>query len=168
MQSLCLQSCFVYNFRQAQDGIIPYVINPTEDNLDRILEQTSAATDFRSLVDVLDNGPRTRGTERKTYRFHDGGQGDVYTVILKAVAADPPQLSFSYDEILSRAAEVCDGEAPAGSSVITTCAQMAKIALEKFPKERTIDWDESKFVFDLPDPYLMFYLRWSGRLRNTR
>jgi hypothetical protein len=169
MQSLCLQACFVFNFRQAQaqGEIFPFVINPTEDNLERILEQTSAGTDFRTLVDVLDNGPRTRGTERKTYRFLDGGEGDVYTVILKAVAADPPQLSFSYDEILKRAAQVCEGESPAGSSVITTCAQMAKIALEKFPKERTIDWDESKFVFDLPDPYLMFYLRWSGRLRNT-
>jgi hypothetical protein len=44
---------------------------------------------------------------------------------------------------------------------------MAKIALDKFPRERTIDWDESKSVFDLPDPYLMFYLRWSGRLQNT-
>jgi hypothetical protein len=119
-------------------------------------------------VDVLDNGPRTRGTERKTYKFLQGGEGDVYTVILKAVAADPPQLAFKYDELLERAAKVCDGESPVGSSVITTCSQMAKIAQEKFPKERTIDWDESKSVLDLPDPYLMFYLRWSGRLLNTR
>lgn len=167
MQSLCLQTCFVLNFRQSQEGIIPKVVNPGPENLQQILEQTSAATDFRSLVDVLDSGPRTRGTERKTYKFHDGGVGDVYTVILKAVAADPPQLAFKYDELLERAARVCDGESPVGSSVITTCSQMAKIALEKFPKERTIDWDESKSVFDLPDPYLMFYLRWSGRLGNA-
>ncbi|MFZ1939084.1 MAG: hypothetical protein WBA18_21160 [Terracidiphilus sp.] len=167
MQSLCLHTCFVLNLRQAHDGIFPEVIDPTPERLNQILEQTSASADFRSLVDVLDNGPRTRGTERKTYKFRDGGQGDVYTVILKAVAADPPQLAFSYDELLERAAKVCEGESPVGSSVITTCSQMAKIALDKFPRERTIDWDESKSVFDLPDPYLMFYLRWSGRLRNT-
>jgi hypothetical protein len=167
MQSLCLQTCFVLNLRQAHDGMFPEVINPTKQHLDQILEQTSASTDFRSLVDVLDNGPRTRGTERKTYKFRAGGQGDVYTVILKAAAADPPKLAFSYDDLLERAAKVCDGESPVGSSVITTCSQMAKIALDKFPRERTIDWDESKSVFDLPDPYLMFYLRWSGRLQNT-
>ncbi len=168
MQSLCLQTCFVLNFRESHDQIIPEVINPSAESIGRVLEQTSAATDFRSLVDVLDNGPRTRGTERKTYKFHSGGQGDVYTVILKAVASDPPQLSFSYDDLLQRAATVCDGESPVGSSVITTCSQMAKIALDKFPKERTIDWDESKSVFDLPDPYLMFYLRWSGRLKGAQ
>jgi hypothetical protein len=168
MQSLCLQTCFVLNLRQVHDGMFPEVINPTDTHLNQILEQTSASTDFRSLVDVLDNGPRTRGTERKTYKFLQGGEGDVYTVILKAVAADPPQLAFKYDELLERAAKVCDGESPVGSSVITTCSQMAKIAQEKFPKERTIDWDESKSVLDLPDPYLMFYLRWSGRLLNTR
>ncbi len=68
---------------------------------------------------------------------------------------------------IMRLTKICEGESPVGSSVITTCSQMAKIALDKFPRERTIDWDESKSVFDLPDPYLMFYLRWSGRLRNT-
>jgi hypothetical protein len=38
---------------------------------------------------------------------------------------------------------------------------MSKLALEN---ERAFDWDEQKQVFDVPDPYLLFYLRWSGRL----
>ena len=52
--------------------------------------------------DVLDSGPRTRGTERKMYQFSDGTEGDVYRCILKAVSANPPQLSFSYEEIQAR------------------------------------------------------------------
>jgi hypothetical protein len=47
-----------------------------------------------------------------------------------------------------------------------TCVHMATLALEKFPTERAVDWDEQKQVFDVPDPYLLFYLRWSGRLRE--
>jgi hypothetical protein len=43
---------------------------------------------------------------------------------------------------------------------------MTKLAQEKFPKERAVDWDEQKQVLDIPDPYLLFYLRWSGRLRQ--
>ena len=166
MQLLCLQTCFVMNLRSEHEGTFPVVLNLDQDQLQRVLEQTSANTDFRSLVDVLDAGPRTRGTERKSYQFHDGSSGDVYRVVLRAVSADPPQLSFSYAQLLDRTAAVCDGESPVGSSVTGTCLHMARLAEEKFPRERTIDWDESKPVFDLPDPYFMFYLRWSRRLQS--
>jgi hypothetical protein len=68
----------------------------TSIQTESILEQTSASTDFRSLVDVIDAGPRTRGVERKIYPFKDGTSGDVYRCVLKAVASNPPRLSFSY------------------------------------------------------------------------
>jgi hypothetical protein len=44
---------------------------------------------------------------------------------------------------------------------------MAKLAEDKFPKERVIDWDDQKQVLDIPDPYLAFFLRWSGRLMEV-
>ena len=167
MQSLCLQTCFVLNRRERADtALFAEQINVSRDTLERILEQTSASTDFRSLVDVLDAGPRIRGTERKTYRFPDGSEGDVYRVVLRAIADDPPRLSFPYEELLQRTAKVCVGEPPVGSSVTGTCLHMSKLALEKFPNERAIDWDEAKQVIDIPDPYLLFYLRWSGRLKE--
>jgi hypothetical protein len=163
MQSLCLQACFVFNLRQKHEGTFPAVMTVDDVSMLRILEQTSAMTDYRSLVDVLDDGPKTRGTERKLYDCKDGTSGDVYSVLLKSVASDPPQLSFSYDELLRRTAAVCVGESPGGSSVTGTCQQMAKLAHDTSARERIIDWDER--TFDLPDPYFMFYLRWSGRIR---
>jgi hypothetical protein len=167
MQLLCLQACFVLNLREKSDALFPKPIAVDQMTRGWIFGQTSSSTDFRSLVDVLDAGPRTRGTERKTYRFHDGTEGDVYRVVLKALAHDPPRLSFPYEELLRRTAEVCSGESPVGSSVTGTCLHMSRIAEEKFPHERAIDWDEQKQVFDVPDPFLLFYLRWSGRLREN-
>jgi hypothetical protein len=166
MQSLCLQACFVLQLRQKSETLFPLALNIPPETLRSIMQQTSANTDFRSLVDVLDAGPRTRGTERKTYKFHDGTEGDVYRVVLRAVADDPPRLSFPYEELLARTVEVCTADAPVGSSVTGTCLHMSKLALEKFPSDRAVDWDEQKQVFDIPDPYLLFYLRWSGRLRE--
>jgi len=165
MQLLCLQYCFVLQIRAKSEGAISQGTRVEGSTLKTILEQTSASTDFRSLVDILDNGPRTRGTERKTYKFHDGTEGDVYRAVLQALAADPPRLSFPYEELLRRTAAVCTSESPVGSSVTGTCLHMTKLALEKFPEERAVDWDEQKQVFDIPDPYLLFYLRWSGRLQ---
>lgn len=168
MQSLCLQSCFVLDRRERiETTLLPNEVTVSAEVLRRILEQTSASTDFRSLVDVLDAGPRTRGTERKTYSFHDGPEGDVYRVVLRALATDPPQLSFPYEELLQRTERVCSGDSPVGSSVTGTCLHMSKLALERFPDERAIDWDETKQVLDIPDPYLLFYLRWSGRLHEA-
>jgi hypothetical protein len=168
MQLLCLQASFVLDIRTRQSHAPGLrLIKVTGDLLQKTLEQTSANTDFRSLVDVLDDGPRTRGTERKTYKFQDFTEGDVYRVVLRALADDPPRLSYPYQELLSRTEKVCVGESPVGSSVTGTCLHMSKLAMEKFPNERAIDWDETKQVLDIPDPYLLFYLRWSGRLRET-
>lgn len=44
---------------------------------------------------------------------------------------------------------------------------MDKLALERFPDERALSWDATKEVLDIPDPYLLFYLRWSGRLAES-
>ena len=165
MQLVCLNACFVTGAREK--SMLRRSIATPQDVLRNIFEQTSANTDFRSLVDVLDAGPKTRGTERKMYKFKDGAEGDVYRCILCAAASDPPALSFDYETLTRRVTGVCDGDIPVGSSVVGTCLHMSRLALEKFPNERAIDWDEQKQIFDIPDPYLLFYLRWSGRLHEA-
>ncbi len=165
MQSLCLQACFYFNLRQSHPGAIPSVININDEAILTILEQTSATADYRSLVRVLDDGPKTRGTERKMYQCTDGDSGDVYSVVLKAVASDPPQLTFTYDDLLQRTSSICSGESPTGSSLVSTCQQMATLAADSPSRERIIDWDERNL--DLPDPYFMFFIRWSGRVRKN-
>lgn len=162
MQAICLNACFAMNVME--DSTDERKLEPNEDVQNRIFEKTSASLNFRSLVEVLDSGPKTRGTDRKQYSFRDSTRGDVYRCILKAISSDPPSLSFSYDELLERIETVCVGESPSGSSVIGSCEHISRLALDKFPKERVIDWDESKHFLDIPDPYLLFYLRWSGHL----
>lgn len=162
MQAICLNACFELNVRSKL--ALHQKFTKSRETGDRIYERTATSTDFRSLVDVLDSGPKTRGTERKTYKFRDKTDGDVYRCVLKAVASDPPKLSFPYAEILQRVQSICTDDEPVGSSITGSCLHMSKLSLEKFPKERVIDWDEQKQVFDIPDPYLLFYLRWSGRL----
>jgi len=86
--------------------------------------------------------------------------------VLKAIAAEPMALAFRYDALLERLASVCKGEAPTGASVVNACAHMAKLASEQLPTHAVLEWDEEEQVLDLPDPYFLFYLRWSGRLAD--
>lgn len=163
MQAICLNTCLELGLKEKAETPSEYDL-PLETR-EAVLERTSNMTDFRSLVDALDTGPPTRGTERKSYDFVDGTSGDVYRAILKAIALDPPRLSFTYEELTARLNELCIEDAPVGSSVISSCQHMAKLARKNFPLERPIDWDDERGgVLDLPEPYLLFYLRWSTRL----
>jgi hypothetical protein len=165
MQQICLHVCFVIDVRESLSTRKRYRLS--DDLLKKVFEQVSSTTDFRSLVDVLDLGPKTRGTERKLYQFHDGSSGDVYRCVLKAVAANPPSLSFPYEDLTKRTQVICKSESPVGSSVTGTCVHMTKLAEDKFPSERVVEWDEQKQILDIPDPYFLFYLRWSERLMQS-
>ena len=162
MQALCLNACFVKEIRETQISFGPLELTKTDVN--EVFKRTTATTDFRSVLEVLDSGPRMRGRDRNQYSFSDGTKGDVYRCVLKAMASDPPRLAFPYDDLKKRVARICKGAQPAGSSVKASCEQISKLAFEIFPKERVIEWDEQKTVMDVPDPYLLFYMRWSDWL----
>lgn len=164
MQALCLYACFVMGTTEQLAKREPRTM--TERDHVQTCRLTSTVTDFRSLVDVLDAGPNPRA-ERKTYELADGTRGDVYRAILKAIAGDPTALAFRYDDLMQRLASVCVGEAPQGSSVVNACAYMAKLAADQLPNATVLDWDDGKQVLDLPDPYFLFYVRWSDRLARV-
>lgn len=164
MQARCLYACFVLGATERLGKRAARTLSAADHV--RVCRLTSTLSDFRSLVDVLDAGPRTRGAERKAYAFTDGSTGDVYRAALKAIAGDPMALSFGYEDLVSRVRAICKTDAPPGSSLTSACAHMSKLALDQLPTQRVLEWDESKQVLDIPDPYFLFYLRWSDRLRE--
>ncbi len=115
MQVICLSACL--EFEVDLYDPIPSARTPTPEAIQKVFSHTAQATNFRSLVDVLDNGPRVRGTDRRIYKFTDRTKGDVYRCILKAIAENPPQLALHYDHIYERIHTICVGESPPGSSI---------------------------------------------------
>jgi hypothetical protein len=51
-------------------------------------------------------------------------------------------------------------ESPSGSSITNACYQAALIANDT-AGDSIVEWDNENDVFDIRDPYLLFYLRWS-------
>jgi hypothetical protein len=161
MQAICLNFCF-------ERGI--YEMLGTHQRLEvdnavlrRIFERTSVMSDYSTMLNALHAGPKQRGTERKQFNFNEGTRGDVYRCVLLAMRADPPNLSFPYEDILRRVRQVCIGESPAGSSVAESLAQMAKLA-STVQSTPVIEWDED--VLDIVEPYFLFFLRCSPHLAN--
>lgn len=162
MQSLCLAAARYKELRVKSPRLVTLTFSADERRA--ILEGEAAIANFRSLVQVLEQGPKVRGQERKIHQLKGGIEGDVYRCLLYALAADPPTQSLRYREITGRIEALCQGQAPAGSSIVTACENMHRLAADKFPKEVVFDWDDDKQVLTLPDPYLLYYLRWSGIL----
>jgi hypothetical protein len=162
MQAICLAMCQETDMREQQDERTKVV--GSDEQLRAIFERTVASANYRTLVDILAAGPKTRGTERAIFQFSDGTSGDVYKCILRAIAKDPLRQTFSRDDIARRIASLCVDLKPVGSAITGSCKHMTRLAIDKQPEDRVIDWDDEKEVLDIPDPYLLFYLRWSGHL----
>lgn len=165
MQSICLWMCNHVGVRENLEQVRHLQL----DELSRkeILFLTSCTVDFRSLVRALISGPRVRPGERRSYVHHDGRVGDVYLTVMRALAMDPPLLSVDYAELNRRLEVLCNGAHPDGASVTRACNTFHQIASTfAQPTGPSLEWDEQAQVLLLPDPYLLFYLRWSVALER--
>ncbi|KMU52762.1 hypothetical protein AB868_03518 [Serratia marcescens] len=157
MQYLCLNSCFEINSRVKGQNKTHY---PNDsDLLEKVCKRTLLSADYSSIVDKMREGPKVRGSDRKSYISIEGWQGDVYVFLLRAIALNPPTLTFRYADLVSRMASMCNGESPSGSSITSACQHASAIA-NSSANNSVIEWDQDNDVLDIRDPYLLFYLRW--------
>lgn len=158
MQYLCLNACLEKGIREAPTG--PCTLVYEKGFFEGICRRTVASTDYSSIAEKMLEGPKTRGSDRKIYISRFGWQGDVYRLLMKAISIDPPQLNFRYQPLLDRISSLCSNEVPSGSSVTSACFHVANIANDS-ANNNIVEWDGENDVFDIRDPYLLFYLRWS-------
>lgn len=157
MQSLCLTTCFENDVREVQ--ATPKQLASDRDAISRVCTRAAATSDYSSTVAKMRDGPKTRGQDRKSYLLRDGSVLDVYPLILRAVALDPPELTQRYPNLQRRIQSLCPKEQPSGSSVTGACSHIASIANDS-ENRSIIEWDAGNDVLDVRDPYLLFYLRW--------
>lgn len=157
MQYLCLNSCYATGIRERATGT--HSIPHEKSLLDTICKSTVLSTDYSSVVDKMMEGPRIRGSDRISHQLKDGTNGDVYSLLIKCLALDPPQLTLRYDDLVLRVKSLCLAQTPSGSSITGACSHMARIANDS-AGENIIEWDGENDVLDIRDPYLLFYIRW--------
>ena len=166
MQSICLWMCNALGVRETQEPM--RAVQLDELLRKEILFLTSCSANFRSLVRALISGPRVRPGERRAYVHFDGRVGDVYLSIMRAVAMDPPRLAIDYIDLTQRLDTLCKGARPDNPSIVNACAKLSQIAagFATPPTGPSLEWDDQMQVLVVPDPYLLFYLRWSVALER--
>lgn len=156
MQALCLTTCFENGVRET--GAHKQMASGREA-IGTVCTRSAATADYSSTVAKMMEGPKTRGTDRNSYLTNDGAVMDVYPLIMRAVALDPPELTQRYGNLQKRIQSLCAKEQPSGSSVTGACWHIATIA-NAAENRSVIEWDGANDVLDIRDPYLLFYLRW--------
>jgi hypothetical protein len=159
MQYLCLNACYESKIREVKEGEVEEILH-SRDLLEKICMRTVQSADYSSVVEKMIEGPKTRGSDRKIHISTYGWQGDVYRFLVKALSLDPPQLNFRYQPLVDRISSICAGEAPSGSSITSACSHSTAIA-NSTAGDNILEWDNENDVFDIRDPYFLFYLRWS-------
>lgn len=158
MQSLCLNTCFTNGIREKAKT--PYQLRCDMNTINDVCTQVATTSDYSSTLTKMNDGPRVRGQDRKSYLATDQKVIDVYPLILRAIALNPPELTLRYSNLQRRIQQVCVRDTPSGSSVTTACSHIASIANDA--ENRTVlEWDGENDVLDIRDPYLLFYLRWN-------
>ncbi len=158
MQALCLNTCLEAGVRERNPSLTS--IDLSRDAIRRVCERTALFSDYSSTVNKMKEGPRTRGQDRKDYVLVDGSTSDVYPLIVKAIALDPPELTIRYQNLQGRIASLCGNDEPSGSSVTGACYHMCAIANDS-ENRNVVEWDGENDVIDIRDPYLLFFLRWA-------
>jgi hypothetical protein len=158
MQALCLNCCYEAGLSERSAG--GTTIPPDRELIRRVCVRTASTADYSSTVEKMKEGPKVRGRARSSHVLKDGGKVlDVYPLILRGIASDPPTLTIRYGQLQARIAALCAQDPPSGSSVTGACSHMSEIANDA--ETRTVvEWDGSNDVLDIRDPYLLFFLRW--------
>lgn len=165
MQRICLDVCFGLGIEKEFNE--PTKVLLSSSQMQNTLQQSSTHSDFATMVTAMHEGPKKRGTERRLHKLVDGSEGDVYRVVLMALAHGEPLMELSYRVLMDRIeAVVCTGDGPAASSVVPTCRHIAGIAKRVAPMERVLEWDDEGVsgTMSIVDPYFLFYLRRSRKL----
>lgn len=163
MQYLCLNACYELGVRET--AATPVDLFNDESLLGSICRRTVLSTDYGSIVEKMKEGPKTRGSDRLIHPTAYGWSGDVYRLLVKALSIDPPQLTFRYGPLSARISSICTGTPPSGSSITSACEHSAKIVNDA-ALDRIVEWDSESDVFDIRDPYFLFFLRWSDTIDN--
>ena len=78
-----------------------------------------------------------------------------------------PRLGVGYEELQRRLEVLCNGASPDGASVVNACNRLGQIAAGFASYTGpALEWDEQAQMMLIPDPYLLFYLRWSVALER--
>ena len=116
---------------------------------------------YRQPLQAALKGPAQGRKQRKKYALKKGQHVDGYKLLLLSISKDPPELSFSVEDIKQRILDLLADSPGAALSTLyisNIVNHIEKSFQKSLPQLDTIEWkDKTLYILD---PFLLFCLRW--------
>ena len=134
----------------------------TAELLQRAFSMTAMNYEYyRQPLQTALKGPAQGRKQRKKYALKTGQHVDGYKLLLLSISKDPPELSFSVEDIKQRILDLLADSPGAALSTLyisNIVNHIEKSFQKPLPQLDTIEWkDKTLYILD---PFLLFYLRW--------
>lgn len=154
MQEFCRRMCYENGYEQGvADSPAKLDIADWNEFFKKLAPDTA-----KSTFDILKRGPRQR-SDRLQRKLMDGTTGDIYEVVLRAIAATGPLTTMTYEQLRSQMKNVVV-EAPQRHEVTRVLEQITELA-KKQEGEPVLEWDAELSTLYVADPFFAYWLRWS-------
>ncbi|ETT54620.1 hypothetical protein C162_04359 [Paenibacillus sp. FSL R7-269] len=158
MQSICYNLSMILDIDNTDHPAMP-----DQEILDKAYRMTSLnLLAYQEVARKLKTGPNPRGQKRKTYLTIKGEETDIYELLLKAIADDPPIVSLSIDSIKRRIDVLLGNNADRPDRVKIKAAidQMQTIMQSSEPMYQVFEYkDDEVYILE---PLFLFFLRWGN------
>lgn len=156
MQYICLNICTILEMDLSnQDTVLAEI-------LETAYRYTTANFEYGDVVALMKKGPNTRGKNRNLFTAKDGNEYDLYELIVKSIAENPPMMKLDFDTIRKRIneliADTC--KKPTQQAIKESLAKLQELLNEREDIFKVLDWKEG--ILYILDPLFLFYLRWGG------
>lgn len=156
MQYICLNICIILEMSGDKRKEI------RQDILETAYRYTTANFEYGDVVSLMKKGPNTRGKTRNTFQTKDGQVLDMYGLIVKSIAENPPIMKLDFEEMKERIYRLIrdDDKKPAPQAIKESLAKLKELLYEREDIFKVLDWKDG--VLYILDPLFLFYLRWGG------
>lgn len=149
MQAICLNI-----------GLLPGEVTAiTNEVIEESCRFTCLNLPYADVVRVLKAGPPTRGQMRMQYTLIDDSQRDIYSLILKVLADNPPLVEISLKELTDRTLNNIKNTRITTIKIKDTLKKWQDILDHLGPLYQVIEWKDD--IVHIQDNLFLFYIRWT-------
>lgn len=130
----------------------------TDDNVEESCRFACMNLPYGDVVRILKEGPPTRGQKRLKYNLADGTSRDIYSLILKLLADDPPLIELVMEELMERIRKNTPGQVIKQQKVRDSLKNWQKVLESQGALYQVLEWKDD--TIHILDNMFLFYLRW--------
>ena len=161
MQYICLNICTILEMSESNTRCVKQEI------LETAYRYTTANFEYSDVVSLMQKGPNTRGKNRNRFRSNDGREYDIYELIVKSIAENPPIMKLKFEDIKERIYCLVSDDCgkPAPQTIKESLAKLRELLDAREDIFKVLDWKEG--ILYILDPLFLFYLRWGGGIKHV-